>query len=197
MAIDATTTSLLLRQFVEYGNSELFEEIDHRYRPIVQSLARNAGFTSEEAEDVAQETLLRVARNAKRFDSDRSKLKTWLLAIAKRCLVDAHRARAKRQGWRGHSVVDQVASDQKVDTWWERECQAEIFRRALAELRERSRLDERTLTAFERFALQQEEAGDVARDLEMSVDQVYVAKSRCIVKLRPIVSRLKQIYELE
>ncbi len=191
------TTSFLLLEFVESGRPESFQQIDQRYRPIIQGLARRAGLRSDEAEDVAQETLMRLAQNAARFDPARAKLKTWMFAIARRCLVDAHRKRQRVEGWRGDSVVQELAHEPIVSTWWDRECETEILRRAVDELSATTRMEKRTVEAFRRFALRDQPAEEISRDLEMTIDQVYVAKSRCLMKLRPIVERLRSLYELD
>ncbi|MEQ8763078.1 MAG: sigma-70 family RNA polymerase sigma factor [Planctomycetota bacterium] len=197
MNFHATTTSMLLREYLATDDPASFALIDQRYRPIVQGLARRAGLGSEEAEDVAQETLIRVARSAKHFDSEKARLRSWLFAIARNCLIDAMKARQKRRGWRGDSAVHELAAEPEVNRWWDRECEAEVLRKAIEELRANTRTDERTIDAFVRFTLDQQPAESIARDLEITVDQVYVAKSRCLVKLRPIVKRLREIYELD
>ncbi len=195
MVSGSNTTSFLLLDFVESGRPESFQQIDERYRPIVEGLARRAGLQAEEAEDVAQIAMMRLAQTAPNFDRERAKLKTWMFAIARRCVADAFRKLQKNRGWRGDSVVQKLAQEPVVATWWERECEAEILRRALDELRKKTRTDKRTLEAFERFALRNESAEDIARALDMPVDHVYVAKSRCLVKLRPIVKRLRGLYD--
>ncbi|MEQ8764001.1 MAG: sigma-70 family RNA polymerase sigma factor [Planctomycetota bacterium] len=198
MNTGATTTSILLRQFVQEDRPDLFFEIDQRYRPILLGFARRSGFSAEESEDIAQETLMRVAKSAAQFDSSKGRLKSWLFQIARNCVVDAHRSRGRRRYWRGESAIEELALDEDgFEASWERECKATIFRLALEELRATTRTDERTLQAFERVALKQEDAEVVARELEMTAAQVYVAKSRCLLKLRPIVERLIQVYELE
>ncbi len=196
MPSPADTTSLLLLDFVASGRPESFRQIDERYRPILEGLGRRAGLQADGAEDLAQETLIRLAQNATRFDPERAKLKTWMFGIARRCLNEAFRTRQKQAGWRGDSIVQELAEEPVVSTMWERACEAEILRRAIEELRT-TRTDARTVDAFERFAVKGETAEDIARSLEMTVEQVYVAKSRCLVKLRPIVETLRSLYELD
>ena len=69
------------------------EELMKRYnRPLLAFIHRQ---TDLEAEDIFQETWLRVVRNAKRFDSNR-KFSTWLFQIAINLCRDAHRRRRAR-----------------------------------------------------------------------------------------------------
>ncbi|SDH88559.1 RNA polymerase sigma-70 factor, ECF subfamily [Agrococcus jejuensis] len=48
------------------------------------------------AEDCVQETFLRAWRARATFDGERGSERTWLFAIARRVVIDAHRARARR-----------------------------------------------------------------------------------------------------
>lgn len=70
-----------------------------------------------------------------------------------------------------------------------------ILEKALRSLREETRLDERTVRAFELCALRGVPAATVAAECDMSVDEVYVAKNRTIKKLREIVERYEHEFE--
>jgi len=48
------------------------------------------------AEDCVQETFLRAWRARHRFSGERASARTWLFAIARNVVVDAHRARRRR-----------------------------------------------------------------------------------------------------
>lgn len=78
------------------GDRTSFEEIVRAYQtPIWRFLTRYLG-DSTLAEDVTQETFLRVHRHLHRF-SFQSKFSTWLFSIARNAAVDAHRRRVRRE----------------------------------------------------------------------------------------------------
>ncbi|MEQ8765712.1 MAG: sigma-70 family RNA polymerase sigma factor [Planctomycetota bacterium] len=193
-----STTGLLLR-FAATGNTQDFRAIHDRYRPIVLGWAIRCGFTREEAEDIAQETLLRVADNADRFDPKRGSTSAWLLSIARRCLQDAARShqRERNRQTLPESRWAELAGHDDLAARWEQECRQTVLARAVDGLRRSTRCDEKTIAAFIRFALQEESAQSIARDLGLSVEQVYVAKSRCVDHIRPLLERLQAEYELE
>ncbi len=69
-----------LMRAVATGSGSAFEELSRRYeRPLYQFLVRHAG--DRDAEDLHQETWLRVVRSATRFDPGR-RFSTWLFQIA-------------------------------------------------------------------------------------------------------------------
>ena len=78
------------------GDRSGFEEIVRAYQtPIWRFLTRYLGDAAL-AEDVTQETFLRVHRHLARF-SFQSKFSTWLFSIARNAAVDAHRRRTRRE----------------------------------------------------------------------------------------------------
>jgi RNA polymerase sigma-70 factor, ECF subfamily len=69
------------------GSEESLEILVHRYlKPIYSFIYRYVG-NEQEAEDVAQETFVKVWRNLKKFDQQKS-FKTWIFHIAKNTAFD-------------------------------------------------------------------------------------------------------------
>ena len=62
-------------------------------------------------------------------------------------------------------------------------------------LRDEAALDDRTLQAFELVALRGVPPSEVGPQCGMSVDQVYVAKSRVTKRLREVVADLTAAFE--
>ncbi len=78
------------------GDSRAFEELVRAYQePIWRYLCRYLG-DPQLAEDVAQETFLRLHRKLRTY-SYRSKFSTWLFTIARNAAVDSHRKAMRRE----------------------------------------------------------------------------------------------------
>ena len=72
------------------GSQPAFEQIVRRYqRPVISLIVRMTGDRAQ-AEDLAQETFVKVFRNLKSFDSTR-RLSSWLFRIAHNTTLDALR----------------------------------------------------------------------------------------------------------
>jgi DNA-directed RNA polymerase specialized sigma24 family protein len=78
---------------------------------------------------------------------------------------------------------------------WADERDRSIVSRAMTLLREDSDTDDRTLLAFELVAMRGVPAAEAAAQCEMSVEQVYVVKSRITKRLRAIVQDLTDAFE--
>ena len=93
------------------------------------------------------------------------------------------------------SALAELTSPDELEELWDAECQSEIIRRALGSLRENTRTDARTIEMFELMALEQVEPTDVAARFDASLNDVYLAKHRCLKRMRPIVEALYAAYE--
>ena len=89
--LDALSEQALARR-VQVGCVRSYEELDRRLRPrLVYLLTKRTG-SREDAEDLAQQALMRAYQKIDRYDPGRS-FRTWLFTIAVRLAIDAHRKR--------------------------------------------------------------------------------------------------------
>lgn len=191
------TTTALLEGLIEPGNEAVWREFDARYRPVIVGFARRFQLGAEDAADAAQETLIRFLKEyrAGKYDRSRGRLHSWLIGIAKHCIFDLKHGKAKRRELRGLSAIDAIPEDDRLDEIWEAEFQRAILHQGVADLRADSRMEPRTIDAFERVAFDQQTPTCVARELGMTLNDVYLAKHRCLKQLRTIVQRLNETYE--
>jgi RNA polymerase sigma-70 factor (ECF subfamily) len=95
------------------------------YRFCLRMLANE-----EDAQDAAQDTMVKVLRNLHRYRSD-WRFSTWVFGIARNTCIDEHRRRKRRRTTSEVEVVDGGASPLELT---EREKKAERMRSALDEL---------------------------------------------------------------
>lgn len=65
------------------GSERHFDVLVDRYTPLIYRLARGITGSHAEAEDVVQETFLRIFKNLDSFSSEKANFKTWALTIAR------------------------------------------------------------------------------------------------------------------
>lgn len=193
------TATALLDDLHDSANEAVWQELDSRYRPILVGFARKLGLGTEDAADVAQEALSRFVRAYRdgKYVRGRGRLRSWIIGIAKNCIIDLQRTHAVRREQRGMSAVIDLADQNRLTAIWEDECEQEILKKALNTLRTESRFEERTVTAFELMAFRQLNASEVAADLDMSLNDVYLAKNRCLKRLRAIIRDMTVGYEMD
>jgi len=77
---------ILIKKYLQ-GDEKSLEVLIHRYLKPIYSFAYQYTGNSQEAEDITQEIFVKVWRNLKKFDRDRS-FKTWIFSIAKNTAID-------------------------------------------------------------------------------------------------------------
>ena len=184
------TATVLLEGLHDPENEAVWREFDARFRPILHGFARGLGLSDADAADVAQESLTRFVRayRGDRYRRERGRLSSWLIGIAKNCISDLNRKRAVRREDRLSAA--EPLDPRRVTQIWEDACERHLLQEAIEVLRSESHSDARTIRAFERVAINAEPPAQVAADLGMTANAVYIAKNRCLTRLRAIVQDL-------
>lgn len=110
-----------------------FARLYAHYAPKVKTLAMRMGLDASHADEIAQETLLAVWRQAGTYDSARAAVSTWVYTIARNAIID----RMRRNRHATVPVIEAVAltfPDEHADLRIDRERRAQNLRAALAEL---------------------------------------------------------------
>ena len=192
------TTTAMLEDLTDSTNQQAWREFDGRYRPILVAFSRRLGLHDADAADIAQETLARVVKSyrAGRYDRSRGRLHSWIVGIAQNCIYDHQKADSARREQRGVSAIMDLPGRDQLTELWNQQCEQEILQQALEMLKEETRTDARTIRAFELFALRHQPPDEVARELGLAVNDVYLAKHRCLKRLRAIVVELNVAFEV-
>ena len=188
------TSTQLLADLHDPANAQAWELVNRYYRPIVVGYARQRGLQDADAEDVAQETLDQFARSYRAGNFDRSRgtrLRSWLRGIASNRVKEFLRARAKiheEQAPEAASETDFLARvpDSEAEETWDREWNDHVLQLCIEAARRE--FDEATVDAFELYAVKQKAAEEVAEQLGISRNAVYIAKSRVLGWLRELMA---------
>jgi RNA polymerase sigma-70 factor, ECF subfamily len=187
------TDEALMAQAAE-GHSEAFETLMTRYeRPLVTfcySFLRD----QEAAEDLTQETFLRVYRNAARF-RPMAKFTTWLYRIALNLCINESKKRKLRYTVPldgpagldpdGTRIVERIASNAAMPlNEAERHEANMLVRRALGYLPEEQRL---TLVMVEYHGMSY---GEIAEIMEVTVSAIKMRVKRSRYTLREMLKML-------
>jgi RNA polymerase sigma-70 factor (ECF subfamily) len=179
------STSLSLVHGVRTHDPEAWRRLAALYGPLVYRWCRQHGLPPPDAEDVVQEVFLTVAVRAGDFRRERTgdTFRGWLRTITRHKLGDWIRGRRTREhavGGEGHRRLLENSAAEGAQADDEAEA-GDLYRRALDLIR--SEFEERSWQAFWRVAVEGQCPADVAADLGISRNAVYVAKSRIFHRL--------------
>jgi RNA polymerase sigma-70 factor (ECF subfamily) len=178
-----TQPSLLLR-IRDASDAESWQTFVAVYAPLIYRSCRRRGLQDADAADVGQEVLAQVARSIREFEYEPGlgRFRDWLGAVVRN---KVYRFLEKEtRGLRGSLVdapVDAVCAGES-DSGWTAEFHAHLLGVALARIRDR--FEQPTWRAFEEVWLNNRPSHDVASELALSIEAIYLAKSRVLKRLR-------------
>ncbi len=111
----ATRVSLLER-LKDWGQQTAWREFAHNYGPLIRNVARKAGLNHAEADEVAQEVMIAVARKIGEFRhaGNAGSFRAWLYQQTRWRVVDQFRAR-ERETIRSQGA-DQSSTERELPT---------------------------------------------------------------------------------
>lgn len=192
------TTTHILDSLRDPANADMWKLFDDRYRPVLIAFAKRQGLGPEDAADAAQATLAQFAADygAGRYERTRGRLSSWIIGIAQHRIVDLQRG-IQRRAASSLQTSDEAERESTDDPQaiWDDSVRRVILDGAMQRLRTETKLDARTIQAFEMCAMRSVPAEVAAQECGMSVDEVYVAKNRAIKKLRELVDEMTQEFD--
>ena len=193
------TSGTLLLRLRELTDREAWTEFVNRYTPRLFGWCRKQGLQDSDAADVTQEVLGKLVRAIRTFDYDprRGSFRGWLKTVTNNAIRDFVEDRARPGRGSGDSQVN-LALDalsnptaiSELTATLDAAAELELLREA--ESRVQLRVKPHTWEAYRRTVLNSEPAVEVAHQLNLSVADVYVAKSRVLKCLREEVARLSE-----
>lgn len=116
------TDRTLFERWIALRDAEAFNEIISRHADMVFGVCRRVVRNDADAEDVAQDCFLKLARTG---SVPRSSVLGWLHAVATRCAVDFLRARSRREARERASALARAAEGAAEPTLEEVEAQVD------------------------------------------------------------------------
>lgn len=175
----------LLRQRPDSPTWEQFVQI---YQPLLYGWLRRSGLRHQDADDVVQEVMAVVARELPKFRHNQQcgAFRRWLRTILVNRLREFRRS--SRSAIPSNGLLLEKLAGQLADSHcgltrlFNLEHDMHVIHRTMERIEPEFR--PQTWHAFRRLMLDNDDAETVARELGVSVDSLYMAKSRILKRLR-------------
>lgn len=183
-------TSISLLDALQQSPNEIaWQRLVQVYSPLIRAWLKRHATADHDVDDLVQEVLAVVIRRLPEFDRQprTGSFRCWLRTITVNCLRDFWRAKRFRPRATGDSQFQQTLeeladSDSGLSRVWDEEHDRIVTERLL-EL-SKPHFSDKTWQAFKRLTIHEQTADQVARDLDMTVNAVFIAKSRVLSRLR-------------
>jgi RNA polymerase sigma-70 factor (ECF subfamily) len=156
------------------------------YEPLIHGWLRKQGLLSSDRDDVVQNVLTVVVRRIPEFHHNQrtGAFRHWLKSITINCLRDYWKQRRQHpRSADALGVLDAWEDDSgALSREWAQEHDRQVVQRLLALLE--PEFTPATWQAFRMVVLEYRPVAEAARELNLSTNAVYIAKSRVLTRLR-------------
>jgi RNA polymerase sigma-70 factor (ECF subfamily) len=176
-----TTSPTLLQRLRQPGQGDAWARFVHLYSPLIYYWSRRTGLQPQDAADLVQEVFALLLRKLPEFDYDGQRsFRGWLRTVTLNKWKEARRRRAAAGGAEADLAV--LATNEHADALWDEEYRQYLVGRALEVMK--AEFQPGTWMACWAHIVDGKPAAEVAAELDMSVNAVYLATSRVLRRLR-------------
>jgi RNA polymerase sigma-70 factor (ECF subfamily) len=175
----------LLERVRDRNNAAAWTEFVAIYQPLLTAYVRKRGVMEQDAADVVQDVFTRLIPALARFDyaPDRGRFRTWLWQVTQSALVDWSRRRAAHvraeQNW---ADSQEAASAAGPDDQWGQMYHQRILQVVVDRVRQSTQPT--SWACFRWRILEGRPAAEIAAELGVSENAVYVNASRVLSRVR-------------
>lgn len=185
MGLSTATHTTLLARLGSGQDQAAWIEFVARYGELIRGFCLRRGLQPADCEDVQQEVLMSLSKSMPGFQYDPSKglFRSYLKTVVVHAIL-----KKTRQNTPHHSLPDSESSpDAPDEQQWEQEWRQYHLRLAMRTIDAEFNPNDRR--AFALYALDGKDVAAVARELEVSQDVVYQAKSRVLKRLSQLIDQ--------
>jgi RNA polymerase sigma factor (sigma-70 family) len=183
------TSASLLQRLRQQPDGDAWGRLVSIYTPLLHQWLGRYGLQASDVDDLIQEVLAVVVREMPQFEHNRRQgaFRRWLKTILVNRLRGFWRARQSRPLATGDSnlgpILDQLEDPQSgLSQLWDKEHDRHVMARLLEQIE--PEVTPGTWQAFRRVVLDGKDEETVAGELGISVNAVFIAKSRVLARLR-------------
>ena len=175
------------------ADPQAWDEFAQRYQPIIRAWCLRWGSQPSDADDVAQQVLLRLLGAVRKYHYDPAHgFRGWLKTVTRNAWLDfvgSRRRTPGQDGGRLASIADSHDAFADLEKQMEGAFEHEVLE--LAMRRVEQRVKPTTWEAFRLTHVENLSGAEAARRLNIPVSQVFVAKHRIVKLLKKEVHGLK------
>ncbi len=181
-ALDSTSVSLLRR--LHSDDREIaWERFVELYAPLIYHWTLKTGLSGHDAADCVQDVLATLVEKLRTFKYDPSKsFRAWLRTVTRNKCRDAMRKRATIAQGAVPLNPEDAASPNDTELFTDRDYQLYVVQRAMEVMQ--AEFETSTWQACWSQVIEGKSAAEVAQQLNLSENAVYLAKSRVLRRLR-------------
>lgn len=178
-----STSLSLLHRLKQPEEPEAWQRFVDLYAPLIFRWVRQRGITGTETADLVQEVLAVLVKKLPEFQyNPQHRFRSWLKTVTVNKANDYYRQKGKQPANVSNATLNDFEQLHEPDPFEEAEYRSYVAHRALKLMR--SEFREEDWQACWQQVVEGRNANEVAQNLGLSVNSVYLAKSRILGRLR-------------
>jgi RNA polymerase sigma-70 factor (ECF subfamily) len=178
-----STPPSLLEKLHNPADHQAWQEFVDLYTPLLYHWARRAGLQDQDAADLLQDVFTTLYQKLPEFQYDQHKsFRKWLRSVTLNQWRDNCKRRGRQPLGSNPDALNDVPASDGLDAAAEREYRQHLVGRALRLMQ--AEFQPTTWKACWEFVVRDRPAAEVARELGISENAVYIAKCRVVSRLR-------------
>jgi RNA polymerase sigma-70 factor (ECF subfamily) len=184
-----STPATLLQRLRQPGDADAWRQFVHLYTPLFYQWTRRLGLQSADAADLVQEVFLKLCRALPHFQYDRRRsFRAWLFTVLRNQWQEWCRRPVPVPTGDVEETQDERAQDNGAGAIEEEEYRAHLRGRALRLIQ--SEFSSSTWQAFWATVVDGRPAVEVAAEVGLTPNAVYLARGRVLRRLREALDGL-------
>jgi len=193
----------LIERLKDWNDQTSWQDFFNTYWKLIYGVARQAGLTDAESQDVVQEAVISVAKGMGGFktDPEHGSFKSWLLLITRRRIIDQFRKRHRQEEEGRMPRRDETARTPTVDripdpagpvleALWQEEWERNLMEVALEKVKQK--VSSKQFLLFHQQVVKQWSPKKTADKYGVSLAQVYMAKYRISALVKKEIRNLER-----
>ena len=180
------TRSSLIHRLKATINGESWQDFFNTYWELIFKVARRAGLSHADAQDVVQETIVKVHKSFDRFQYDRKRgsFKGWLRSVTRSRLAEHFKKQHKRlplnqpfEDSTGNPTTEIIdPNGLELKKIWKEEWHKHIIHSALTRLKRV--VSPKQFQIFKCYCIDEWTVSEINKALNVNAAQIYMAKQR-------------------
>jgi RNA polymerase sigma factor (sigma-70 family) len=173
---------------VREHDPERWRQFDAIYRPILRAYLLKRGLRDFEIDEVTQDVWVKLLGKIHTYDRAKCRFRSWLFGVVHNALIDRVRRRASYaralEGWADAVLRASPSDSVRMEEEWRRIHRERILAHALRVVR--ARASTKAWTCFEQRLLRDRPAAEIARELGIEPNAVFVNAHRVMKQVRAV-----------
>ena len=184
------TTSVTLLEKIIDGDEISWDNFHRMYAPLIRNCGEHWHLTADECDELIQEVMITFFKDAKSFKYDRNSgsFRAHLRSVARDCVFAVLE---KRKDGGVPLMENPALLDYAFDEKWDAEWYDHICAEALDVLADE--MEKTSYRSFYMYVIENRPPAEVAAELGISLNAVYVNKFRALEHLRRTIRNLNKL----